>query len=65
MVGSLGHTLSTLEKNDPLAAEVVKLRYFAGLKMLEVANSLGVSLRTAERNWTYARTWLRASLAED
>ncbi|MCA9148251.1 MAG: sigma-70 family RNA polymerase sigma factor [Planctomycetales bacterium] len=62
---SLDEALAILDKKDPLAAQVVKLRYFAGLKMQDVANSLGVSLRTAERNWTYARTWLRANIAED
>jgi hypothetical protein len=42
---------------------VVKLHFFAGLTMPEVAQSLDLSLATAERYWTYARTWLYAELA--
>ena len=59
---ALDESLARLEAHDPLAAAVVKLRYFAGLSMPEAAESLGVSLRTAERNWTYARTWLHRDL---
>jgi DNA-directed RNA polymerase specialized sigma24 family protein len=51
------------EAADPVAAGVVKLRYFAGLSMPEAAAALGLPLRTAERNWTYARTWLHRELA--
>jgi RNA polymerase sigma factor (TIGR02999 family) len=54
--------LTRLEAADPIAAQLVKLRYFAGLGMLEVATALGLPLRTAERNWTYARTWLHREL---
>ena len=43
-------------------AQVVKLRYFAGLTMPEVAEALGISLRQAERNWTYAKSWLHREL---
>jgi len=56
--------LSRLELADPLAAKLVKLRYFAGLTMAQTASALGISLRTAERNWTYARTWLHRELAQ-
>jgi DNA-directed RNA polymerase specialized sigma24 family protein len=42
----------------------VKLRFFAGLTMPEAADVLGVSLATAERHWTYARTWLYAELKD-
>ena len=59
---ALDESLARLEAHDPLAARVVKLRYFAGLSMPESAESLGISLRTAERNWTYARTWLHRDL---
>jgi RNA polymerase sigma factor (TIGR02999 family) len=58
----LDETLARLEAADPLAAKVVNLRYFAGLTMPEVAQSLGISLRQAERNWTYAKTWLHREL---
>ena len=59
---SLDESLSRLEAHDSLAANLVKLRYFAGLTMAEAAAALGIPLRTAERNWTYARTWLRRDL---
>jgi RNA polymerase sigma factor (TIGR02999 family) len=57
--------LGRLIAHDPLKAEVVKLRFFAGLTMPEVAKSLNISLATAERYWTYARTWLYAELTEE
>jgi RNA polymerase sigma factor (TIGR02999 family) len=60
---ALDESLARLEAHDSLAASVVKLRYFAGLSMPETAESLGIPLRTAERNWTYARTWLHRDLA--
>ena len=59
---AVDESLARLEAHDPLAAGVVKLRYFAGLSMPEAAEALGISLRTAERNWTYARTWLHREL---
>ena len=43
---------------DPEAAELVKLRYFAGLPMPEISAILGISKRTADRRWAYARAWL-------
>jgi RNA polymerase sigma factor (TIGR02999 family) len=43
---------------DPLKAELVKLRYFAGLSEAEAAAALGISRATASRYWTYARAWL-------
>jgi RNA polymerase sigma factor (TIGR02999 family) len=55
--------LSRLEREDALAANVVKLRFFAGLTVPETAEALGISPRTAERNWTYARTWLHRALS--
>lgn len=59
---ALDEVLARLEARDPLAAQVVKLRYFAGLTMPEVAAALAIPLRTAERNWTYAKTWLHREL---
>ncbi|HEX5103085.1 MAG TPA: ECF-type sigma factor [Pirellulaceae bacterium] len=59
---ALHESLNRLEAHDSLAASVVKLRYFAGLSMPEAAEALGIPLRTAERNWTYARTWLLRDL---
>jgi len=54
----LDDALIRLESIDPRAAELVKLRYFAGLTIPEVANALGVSSRTADDIWAYARAWL-------
>jgi RNA polymerase sigma factor (TIGR02999 family) len=56
--------LDGLAEEDPQAAELVKLRYFAGMSMPEVADATGLSLRAAERIWTFARAWLRAELDE-
>jgi RNA polymerase sigma factor (TIGR02999 family) len=60
---ALDEALSRLAAEAPAKAELVKLRFFAGLTMPEAAEVLGVSLTTAERHWTYARTWLYAELA--
>lgn len=62
---ALDEALTRLTAHDPIKAEVVKLRFFAGLTMPEVAQSLEISLTTAERYWTYARTWLYAELADE
>jgi RNA polymerase sigma factor (TIGR02999 family) len=54
--------LDQLALRDPLSADLVKLRYFAGLSMAQAAESLGLPLRTAERLWTFAKTWLREQI---
>jgi len=51
--------LDDLGVRHPSAAELVKLRYFVGMTMEEAALALGLSKRTAEGLWTYARAWLR------
>jgi RNA polymerase sigma factor (TIGR02999 family) len=61
---ALDEALTRLTAHDPIRAEVVKLRFFAGLTMPEIARTLDISLATAERYWTYARTWLYAELAD-
>src|SRR6516164_4453259 len=58
----LDEALNRLQSADPLAAKLVNLRYFAGLTMPQAAEALGITLRTAERNWTYARTWLHREI---
>jgi len=55
---ALHEALTKLEQQDPRRAEVVKLRFFAGLSFAETAKVLGVSEATAHNDWTYARTWL-------
>ena len=59
---ALDDALNKLAAEDPAKAEVVKLRFFAGLTMPEIARVMNISLATAERRWTYARTWLYAEL---
>ena len=59
---ALDEALTKLASQEPLKAQLVKLRFFAGLTMPEVARTLGISLATAERHWTYARVWLYAEL---
>jgi RNA polymerase sigma factor (TIGR02999 family) len=59
----LDAALTRLEVADSTAAQLVKLRCFAGLSVPEAAAALGIPLRTAERNWTYARTWLHRELS--
>ena len=54
--------LDRLAAEDASCADLVKLRYFAGMSMAEAADALGLPLRTAERNWSYARAWLRKEL---
>jgi len=61
---ALDEALSKLAAEDPAKAELVKLRFFAGLTMPEIARVLKISLATAERHWTYARTWLFAELKD-
>ena len=61
---ALDEALTRLANDDLPKADLVKLRFFAGLTMPEAAQALGISLATAERWWTYARTWLYAELRE-
>lgn len=61
---ALDEALDRLQQRDAVAAKLVKLRYFAGLTMPQAAEALGISQRSAERNWTYAKTWLHSALAE-
>jgi RNA polymerase sigma factor (TIGR02999 family) len=59
----LDDALSKLALADPQAAELVKLRVFAGMTVEETAQVLGVSARTVKRNWAYARAWLGRQLS--
>ena len=58
----LDDALTRLEESDPQAAQLVKLRLFAGLSVEDAAKSLGVSARTAYRDWTFAQAWLLREL---
>ncbi len=61
---AVDEALTKLTEIEPIKAELVKLRFFAGLTMPEAAAALGISLATAERSWTFARSWLYAELAD-
>ncbi|MEZ5329235.1 MAG: sigma-70 family RNA polymerase sigma factor [Verrucomicrobiales bacterium] len=54
----VNEALSAFEKVDPAKAEIVRLRYFAGMTNDEAAATLGISLATLKRHWTYSRAWL-------
>lgn len=58
----LNDALTQLEQEEPQKAELVKLRYFAGLTHEETAEVLGISPATAKRHWAYARAWLYGRL---
>jgi RNA polymerase sigma factor (TIGR02999 family) len=55
---ALDEALKKLEAGEPVKAELVKLRYFAGLSIDDAARALGISPATAKRHWVYARAWL-------
>jgi RNA polymerase sigma factor (TIGR02999 family) len=59
---ALDEALRQLEAEDPRKAELVKLRFFAGLTAEQAAAALGVSTSTAEKDWAYARSWLRVAI---
>ena len=61
---ALDEALSQLAAEEPAKAELVKLRYFAGLSLEEAAACLGISAATAKRYWAVARAWLFAALSE-
>jgi RNA polymerase sigma factor (TIGR02999 family) len=59
---AVNEALIRFEQIDKLKADLVKLRYFAGLTIPQAAEALGVSSATADRYWAYARAWLHAEL---
>jgi RNA polymerase sigma factor (TIGR02999 family) len=62
---AVNDALDKLAAEDATAAELVKLRYFVGMPMQEAAAALDLSVRTAERLWTYARVWLKNEIRRD
>ena len=60
---AVNEALEKLTARDPDSAELVKLRFFVGLDYAEAAKVLGISERTAKRQWTFARAWLYKELA--
>ncbi len=59
---ALHEALERFEQTDRVAAEIVKLRYYAGLTIPQAAETLGISSTTADRFWAYARAWLHTEL---
>lgn len=62
---AIHEALDQLGAESPRKAELVKLRYFLGCTMAETAEILGVAVKTAEEDWTYARAWLRRRWLRD
>jgi RNA polymerase sigma factor (TIGR02999 family) len=61
---AVDEALSQLAGEHPDKAELVKLRYFAGLTLAEAASAMGISTATADRRWRYARAWLARRLRQ-
>ena len=59
---AIDEALARLEQNDAAAAQIVKLRFFAGRTVEEAGKAIGISTATAYRHWNYARAWLHAEL---
>jgi len=59
---TLNEALDRLEAASPRRAQLVKLRYFAGFTLPEVADMLGISQSTAEADWTYSKAWLKREM---
>ncbi|WZO99796.1 ECF-type sigma factor [Isosphaeraceae bacterium EP7] len=62
---ALDEALSALEVKDGRKAELIKLRFFAGLTIDQAAKVLGISTSTADSEWAYARSWLRVAMLGD
>ena len=62
---ALDEALQKFSEEDPEKAQLVTLRFFAGLSLEEAAETLGISRATASRHWTYARAWLHDAVAAD
>ena len=59
---TIDEVLQRLAESDPRAAEIVRLRFYAGLSEEDTASILGLSKRSVRREWSYARAWLFAAL---
>ena len=62
---ALDEALEKFSAHDPTKAELVKLRFFAGLTNEEAAELLGIAVPTAKRYWSYARAWLYREMQRD
>jgi RNA polymerase sigma factor (TIGR02999 family) len=62
---ALDEALTTLEAKDKRKADLVRLRYFAGLTVDQAAYALGISASTADNDWVYAKSWLKVAMLGD
>lgn len=60
---ALDRALTNLQKKDETKAELVKLRYFAGMTIAQAAGVLGIAPSTADKYWAYAKAWLRTEIS--
>jgi DNA-directed RNA polymerase specialized sigma24 family protein len=58
----LAELLSVLETKEPRMADVVRLKFYVGLSVVEIAEALGIDERSVKRDWALARQWLRGHL---
>ena len=63
--GKVELIIESIHPDEPEKAQLVKLRFFAGLSIEEAAEALGISRATASRHWTYARAWLHDAISAD
>ncbi len=59
---AVDEALAALAREDPESAEVVQMRYFVGMTVPEIADALGLSPRTVDRHWAFARAWLKRTI---
>lgn len=59
---ALDEALESLAAGDPMDARIVEMRFFAGMRVREIANVLGVTEKTVQRHWNYAKAWLHRAL---
>jgi RNA polymerase sigma factor (TIGR02999 family) len=59
---AVDEALAALAREDPEAADVVQMRYFVGMTVPEIADALGLSPRTVDRHWAFARAWLKRTI---
>jgi RNA polymerase sigma factor (TIGR02999 family) len=59
---AVNDALQELAKEDPQAAEVVRMRYFVGMTVAEIADALDLAPRTVDRHWAFARAWLKRAI---
>jgi RNA polymerase sigma factor (TIGR02999 family) len=59
---AVNDALAALASEEPEAAEVVRMRYFVGMTVPEIAEALGIAPRTVDRHWAFARAWLKRAI---